>query len=272
LAGWSQQAGRAQDKDPVEPKDTTPAKDVEVEGRTVKQWLQILDGKDRKESYRAAAALAKAGPKAAEAVPVLEKMQKDDPDAYKKNLASYALAYIKPEEFTKRSAPELIAFIKAPENSAIQRSVAAAHLAKMGPQAGEQTCRELVAILTDDKDPYARALAAYALPYLKPTVDAGAPLAEALKDENQDVARQAATSLTFLGEKARGTATAVLPLCESKDPSKRALAAYVLGNIKPDRNQVLPALQKLAKDKNPSVAQAAQEALKKVDQLPARLR
>jgi HEAT repeat protein len=273
LAGWVQQAAQAQDnkeKKP-EPKPAVP-KELIVNGKTVKQWLEVLEkSKDLKETRAAAQALAAAGTKAAEIAPDLEKMQKDDPDPDKKKLASYVLAYVKPDGANKLTAPELVKIIRSKEADGTQRNVAAAQLAKLGEKAGETAFGDMVFTLRNDQDTYARALAAYVLPYLRPnSIDPARPLADALKDRSRDVARMAAASLVVMGNSARLVGPLVVPLLEDPDPYRRALAAYVLGYINPDRAIATPALLKLMTDRNENVVKAARDAIKKIDPATAK--
>jgi HEAT repeat protein len=63
--------------------------------------------------------------------------------------------------------------------------------------------------------------------------------------------------------------TGVTPLMEclkDADPSVRHLACNVLGNIGPDAANALPQLRALAKDNVPTVQQAAQGAIKRIEQ------
>jgi HEAT repeat protein len=243
------------------------APETEDLGPKVKAWIGQLEDKDRRIRYQAIAGLAKAGPKAAEAIPALEKM-KQDPDSYNQSLAAYALAYIRPDTTSKSTPQELLAMIKDKEKPAATRSVAAGHLAKHGAAAAAIAYDDLVGTLKNDNDAYTRALAAYALPYLKPKSPTSAPaLAEALRDKNKNVARTAASSLAeVLGKDASTAApTVILVLAEEKDAYHRALAAYVLGSISPDKTTASAALVKATKDENAMVQEAAKAALKKVD-------
>jgi HEAT repeat protein len=248
------------------------APDKEDWGPKVKAWIAQLEDKDQKVRYQAIAGLAQAGPKAEEAVPALEKM-KASGDAYSQSLAAYALAYIRPDTTSTSKPEDLMAVIRDKDKPAASRSVAAGHLAKHGAAAGKPIYDELLGMLKNDKDGYTRALAAYALPYLKPKSGESAPaLAEALKDKNKNVARTAASSLAeVLGKDASNAAPLVVAvLKDEKDAYNRALAAYVLGAINPDRSIATPALIKATKDTNPNVQDAAKAALKKVDPDAAR--
>lgn len=236
-------------------------------GPKVKAWIGQLDDKDQKIRYQAIAGLAKAGPNATEAIPALEKM-KQDSNPYNQSLAAYALAYIRPDTTSKSTPQDLLAVIKDKEKPAAARSVAAGHLAKHGAAAAAVAYDDLAGVLKSDKDGYTRALAAYALPYLKPKSPVSAPvLAEALRDKNKNVARTAASSLAeVLGKDASIAAPTVISvLTEEKDAYHRALAAYVLGSINPDKTIASPALVKATKDENTNVQDAAKAALKKVD-------
>lgn len=238
-------------------------------GPEVKTWIGQLDDKDARVRYQAIAGLAKAGPQARDAIPALEKMQQDK-DPHKQALAAYALAYIKPDTTSKSSAEDLIAVIKDKDKAPASRSVAAGHLAKQGAPAAKAAYDELLVLLKNENDAYGRALAAYALPYLKPNApDSANPLAQALKDKNKDVARTAASSLAeVLGKNAGAAAPIIVTVLdekETKDAYNRALAAYVLGQIKPDNAVAVPALIKALKDPNPKVQDAAKASLKILD-------
>jgi hypothetical protein len=240
--------------------------DKEDWGPKVKAWIAQLEDKDQKVRYQAIAGLAQAGPKAEEAVPALEKM-KASGDSYNQSLAAYALAYIRPDTTSKSTPQDLMAVIRDKDKPAASRSVAAGHLAKLGATAGKPIYDELLTMIKD-KDAYTRALAAYALPYIKPKSGDSAPaLADALRDKNKNVARTAASSLAeVLGKDAFNAAPIVAAvLTDEKDAYNRALAAYVLGNINPDRGVATPALLKGIKDMNPNVQDAAKAALKKVN-------
>jgi HEAT repeat protein len=282
LAGWFGNVARAQDdKEPTpkaepkaEPAPKEEAKpDAPIDGKPIKDWIAMLDNKDRKVLYDAVAALAKAGPKAANAVPALEKLQKEG-DPYNQSLAAYALAYIKPETDDKSTPQELIAVLKDKEKPQAARSVAAAQLARKGINAAV-VYTDLQTLVKNDGDAYGRALAAYLLPYIKPKSNETASLlVETLKDKNKDVARTAAAALAVtLGEHARNSAAGIVVVLEGdKDPYHRALAAYVLGSIKPDPSLVVGPLVKVAQEKNqnPNVKKAVIDALKKIDPEAAR--
>lgn len=254
-------------------RDSVGAPEKEDWGPKVKEWIGQLKDKDPKIRYQAIAGLARAGTNATEAVPALEDMKKDS-DPYNQSLAAYALAYIKPDKTDKRSAQDLMAVIKDKDKPAPERSIAAGHLARIGDKAGAAIYDEVGNMLRDDKDDYSRALAAYALPYLKGKGPESAPaLADALRDKNKNVARTAAASLTeVLGAKASTAAPIVIKVMEDhKEPYHRALAAYVLSAISPDKALAGPALVKVIKeDKNEKVKDAAREALKKVDPAAAK--
>jgi hypothetical protein len=280
LAGTTGDLARAQGTKEPAPKadndkadtpkaDTPKAENVKVDGRPIKEWIGLLDNKDRKVVYDAVAALAKAGPKASDAVEPLQKMQKEG-DPYNQSLAAYALAYIKPQTDDKSTPKQLVAVLKDKEKSQADRSVAAANLARKGITAAGETWGDVLALSKEETDAYGRALAAYLLPYLKPKSTETATLVVALlKDKNKDVARTAAASLAVtLGEHARGVAPAVVNVLEEdKDAYHKALAAYVLGSIKPDPAVAVGPLTKVAQEKNqnPNVKKAAIDALKKID-------
>jgi HEAT repeat protein len=241
-------------------------KDADLDARTLEQLIQRLKSKDRNESYAAAATLAKVGTRAQEAVATLEEMEKADPDPYRKSLATYVLTYVKPDAPASKATPqELLATLKTRTNAPAQRSLAAAHLARIGEDSGDAIYRDVVFLLKHDQDAYTRMLAAYVLPYLQPNnFDIPVMLAGALKDKNRETAKTAATSLVVLGRRANTATPHLVKMLDDKNPYTRALAAYVLGQIDPEKQLVLPALQKLIGDPNENVSKAAREALKKL--------
>lgn len=251
-------AARAADEKAPESKEFT------VDGRTIKQWIGALESRDRKECRAAAAALARAGARAIDAVPVLEKMQSEG-DANQKSLAAYALAYIKPATAGSSGPQDLLAVLKNKGQSTAQRGIAAGQLAKLGSAAPAAVVDDLVAVLKNDPDAYTRALAAYVLPYVRPTPEVSRLLGETLDDKNKNVARAAAAALVVMGDKAFAAGPAVVKLTQSKDPYKRGLAVYVLANIKSDPGEALPALLKLLSDEDADIAKSAHEAIKKID-------
>ena len=89
---------------------------------------------------------------------------------------------------------------------------------------------------------------------------------EALKDKNAHVRRQASVALIALGSKATEFTPALLKLLKEKDAADtRQLAAFVLGNIGPEPQQVVNDLrQAFQRDESDLVKKAAGEALKKI--------
>lgn len=168
-----------------------------------------------------------------------------------------------------KTLAELLSQLKDKDNE--NRGEAAEKLAKMGKGARPAT-PELLTLLQDKKDTYGRRLAAYVLGYNRPVPDLVAPvLLQALKDQDKDkdgVRRLAAKAIIQLGPKGARPATKELleRLKDKEDPDLRQLAAYIVGNIEPDPNEVRqPLLNAAKREKVEFVRKAMVEALKKID-------
>lgn len=191
----------------------------------------VEKGKD-KERGRALAILAKIGPDAVEAVPSLQKLIDDDPQA--KKLATLraiqVLGRIGPK--AKDAVPTLRKALQNKEPRSPLRIEAAMALGRIGPDAKEAT-PDLIAALKEptDKSGPLRFHAATALGQIGPAAKAAVPaLVELLKDEKVGPAR--------------------------------LVAAQALGGIGPDAKDAIAALKEAADSKQTALATAAVKALK----------
>jgi len=206
------------------------AEDGTYEGKDVAQWLAVLQGKSEKERPRAAAALARIGRSAMEAIPALAK----------------ALGSAKNEDL---------------------RVNAALALGKVGTADDEMTSRigklpDLPGGMPHPETPPPAADPAAAERSESVRKTAVPALVKALADPAMDVRTNAAFSLGLFGEDGAGAAKALLKALGDKDDSLRANAAVALTAMPNAPEDAVPALGKMLADSYAGAANAACNALR----------
>lgn len=156
------------------------------------------------------------------------------------------------------SLVSVIAARLAQDKKPFVRKAAAYALGKLGRAEGTAA---LIAALKD-KDIEVRGAAAVALGEYA-DASAIAPLTAALEDKAEFVRAQSARALGANGRAAAATVPALIKLLDSdKDQNVRRHTATALGQI--GERSALPALERAARDHDPYLSQAASEAIKMI--------
>jgi len=147
------------------------------------------------------------------------------------------------------------------------RELAAFALGNLGPQ-GAPAVAPLLAVLRNTKEKAGvRALAAQALGSSLYSVAGRAigPLAEALRDKEDNVRLNAARALGSFGAKATGAVPRLIQMLKEKRPSIRGAVVSTLGEIGPDAAAAVPALKAMLRDADANVRERVPVALQKID-------
>ncbi len=209
------------------------------DGHSLGYWLRALDGPDADIRRRAIFALGAMGLDAAEAVPALARILREDADAETRHQAAQALA-------------------------------------KMAP-ASAAAVPDLARALDEDEEPLVRMNAAIALSRLGTQARPAVPVL--IRATQRRANRTNLTTFSFtiqemaalaLGRATAGTSEGAAPLLEAlqsaRTANKRRLIARALGEIGPAGRAAEPQLRALLADENPEVREAAQESLQKIRQ------
>jgi HEAT repeat protein len=202
-----------------------------------------------------------------------------DKDADTRQKAAYALGHI------RRSRAVVPALIDAVHDSDYQvREEVVVALGRLGPRA--QSAVPLLIESLKDKDGGVRERSADSLGKIGCDNDAVIPaLIDALKEK--DVRLHAARALGSFGAKAKVAVPALIAMAKEGTPASksdsdsppdkpsskakpsrslvRVAAISALGGIGPDAKEAIPLLTQAAKDKDAKVRDAAQEALRKIE-------
>ncbi len=231
------------------------------EGRTVSQWVGLLqDSADEEERRSAAEALGKIGPSARNAVPALIEALENDADSKGAWTAANALAKIGPD--AEAAVPALIRALQRDEDES--GAWAAAHaLTEIAPRD-----REVISALvkmSETGPPHMRWAVVVVLPNIGPGVKEVGPAVRKvlIEDEDQNVRMMAATSLGMIARSDKEEVPALIKaLEEDTDAGVRSTVAGALGSIGPDVDGVVSALIKtLQRDSDGGVRSAAASAL-----------
>lgn len=220
----------------LRPAPAPAAQEAAHEGRTVSEWRAVLDGKDGKQRARAAAALARIGAPAAEALPSLAKAvvgaTKDE--SLRVN-AALALGRIGGSPDRLGDGPSRLPPPGEPADGPPDAPPAKDPPAKPDPdgEARARRIRELV------------------LPALQ----------KALRDPCGDVRSNAALSLLYLRKEGSPAAGALAKALGDPSVNLRRNAAAALGVVDPDPALVLGPLGKALADADATVADSAADAL-----------
>ncbi len=203
---------------------------------SARYWINELKSSDTASRLKATQALGEMGPDAAEAVPALAKVMREDPEGKVQNDAALALS-------------------------------------KMAP-ASAAAVPDLIAVL-DGQDYWIRMNAVNALSRLKTDARAATPaLIKAIKDPSnrknleffQSTIQE--TAAVALGRVSSGTADGVPALIEglaaNDDPYTRGFFIRGLGEVGPEAKAAVPQLRQLLKEENNWLRETAQEALQKI--------
>jgi HEAT repeat protein len=233
-----------------------PAKEPQFRGKTVKEWVKALQGKDLTERVRALNALGEAGPEAKAAVPALIGMFRDKTVPFLHPIVAVRLAGIGPA-----AVPELSKALK--DKLLLVRSGSALALSMLGPQASAAV-PALAEALTD-KEMLVRTTAASALAQVGPAAKKAVPaLRKALKDDEVSVRVEAADALWKVGREAKSGVAALKNALANKSAEVQQRAAQVLGEIGPPAKEAALALRAALKARDVRVRIGAADALWKV--------
>jgi len=117
--------------------------------------------------------------------------------------------------------------------------------------------------LTSDREPGLRGLAAVRLGRLGPTsVDAAPDLADALEDQDENVARKAADALVAIGA---GAVSSAVEKLASANTNARRLAVFVLGKLGPAASPAIDELRKRLQDEDEEIRKLTEFAIRRVE-------
>ena len=218
------------------------------DGKTAAEWTAILAGKDEPSRPVAAAALARIGRPAADAIPALAKALLGSPknEALRVN-AALALGKIggRDDAPWRSHLPDLPGLPKTPEGEPGPG---------VPPDPGSGSAPAPAP--APAPDPAAAALAETVRKVAVPA------LIKALADPDRNVRVNATRSLGLIGPDAAEAAKALLKILADKDGSIRANAAVALAAMPDAPDDAVPALGRLLSDSHASAANAAANALK----------
>jgi HEAT repeat protein len=201
--------------------------------------IEIVKSPDRTSRQRSLEIMARLGSDAKAALPDLMGLIKSGPQS---NDVDDAFVQIGPD-----AVPPLIEVLR--ENNSTAYS-AAAILGQMGPEAGPTLIK-----LLDDSDAQIRSKALSVLGQNGPSAPGGlAAIVSVARDEKE--ARQhllAVNGLSWAGPGAKAAVPVFLELVSQKDSSCKRAALDALFRFRLDADKVLPALNELVKDKDPSI-------------------
>ncbi|MCW8129399.1 MAG: HEAT repeat domain-containing protein [Planctomycetota bacterium] len=230
----------------------------QILGRDARGWLQHLLGHDDQDERKLAMyCLSEFGPAAREAVDALLKQAADPVDFDIRRFALDALGSIGPD--AKAAVPLLIQYLRDDAQPLGVKRAACEALGKIDPESVESVRAILRA--SDSNDPGLRRAALDAMVTVAmgeaPPRDVLSGIQDALKDPRD--AEYAALAVRALRD--RGAAMLGEALSRGEPPVKR-IAAEALGRMGPDARKGMEALSRASKkDRDPSVKQAATEAL-----------
>jgi HEAT repeat protein len=147
--------------------------------------------------------------------------------------------------------------------SEVERQNALAIMRDMGPIAKE--CLPDFHVMLLDTDPMFRVRAAEAIFKITRETDDVAPaLVAALREDNDQICKEAALALGRMGAAAEAAVPALVMSLRDPAPRVRAWSAAALGELGAHAQSAAEDLQDACKDKDPSVAAAAAAALRRV--------
>jgi HEAT repeat protein len=210
------------------------------DGRSASSWIRALDSPDPKTRIEAIKALGAIGPAAEEAVPKLAKIMLEDPERVPRIEATLALSKMTPA--SKAVVPQLAQAVEDPE-------------------------------------PFVRVNAVIALFRLKGDARPAVPaLLRAMERDDNDTNLAAFTftihemTAMALGRASAGTDEGVPALLAALDAAKtpegRRAVARALGDIGPPARDALPKLKPLLKDRDQTVRETAEAAIKNIEGEP----
>ena len=232
----------------------------ELGSEAVPKYLRNLQSKDEKVPLTAVVVLAFMEEKAADAVPTLTQVLKEDKNAQVRRFATNALGNI--GEKAADAVPTLTQALED-ENTLVRRSAAYA-LGNIG-----ETAAPAVPALTqalEDENTLVRRSAAYALGRIgEEAADAVPALTQVLKEDKDILVRStAADALGRIGEEAADAVIALTQALEDKNARVRLSATNALGRIGETAADAVPALTQALENENTLVRRSAAYALGRI--------
>jgi HEAT repeat protein len=251
-SGWAERLASS------DPKDLSEAPERLVAGKAdaLPVLTRLLTWRDPTVRWKAADALGKIGPPAAESAPALAERLKD-PDPYVRRVAAQSLGAINSPH------PDVI-YALVGRLVTEDRDLVIRPLSEFGPAAAPAV-KNLIEIVTNTAlSPTTRWEAIRTLGKIGPPAhEAGPALAIALNDPDELVREHAAESL---GEIKLTQATQALTRALA-DPAPRVRrdAVRSLGQLGRDAKSAVPEIKKLLDDKDDKVRDAAKTALRRIE-------
>ncbi len=222
-------------------------------GRTLKEWIKLLDDPDKQWQRWAVEVLGKIGPQAEPAVPTLIKRLNAEGESVR-SAAAFALGKIGPG-----AADAVPAMVKAFWKSGyFHQGIIIQSLAGIGPAA----VPALIEISKQSED--ARSEALEVLGKIGPQARKAIPHLKAMLTDRQGVNRRAAAFALWKLTQDRAAIPIIARTLSDPNEYARSRAAGDLGEIGPDAAEAVPALIRALDDSSQSVMNGSATALGKI--------
>lgn len=226
----------------------------------VQSALHGLASQDREQRASAAFKLTEMGSAAVSAIPALIDVLQTDESMQVRGEAAKALGNI--GSAADVAVPALITFLQGSEGG-YERTYAATALGDIAKEP-EQAVPVLIEALQHDQEPVVRELAARSLGGFGLQAAEGIPaLVEAIQIGNKDLREAAACGLEKIPGRMQDLDMLISLLGDEID-SARIAGAKSIGAMGSKAQTAIPALERLLKDDNSSVRDAAQQAIQQI--------
>lgn len=235
-----------------------PEPEPEYDGKSVSQWLKLLESKDPGERWKAAVALGRLRQSSPEVLRALANAIKDK-EEYVAQIAVVAIEQM--GTAAESILPELIDVFNTLESD--KKSFMTSIFGHLGPKA--TTAVPAMMSLLDSPNQLVRGNTAVALGQIGPSAKKATPaLRNALRDESPFVRAHASLALWRIG-KDKDVIPVLIQVTQTSHEFGPRAAIHSLGEIGPDAKSAVPQLRKLLEDRKVMTVSAAAIALWKIE-------